>query len=199
MLFGLAPNRVRSGTVQRVWDHGGWKLRKTYDPIPDRAEREGLVERLTIATTLDVPHAILPLNVEERGSRVVETQPYRNGVTLGSSVRWFSHKKAARYAYQLFEALEALHAQGYAHVDVRSDNAYITGDELCLIDFELLTPVDETPQCRTRSARDIDVKDTADLLTLLHGNDAYPLFLAAWNREITTIADLRSAYESMSP
>jgi tRNA A-37 threonylcarbamoyl transferase component Bud32 len=132
------------GTVYRVRHvrtGQEWAIKALKDEHRQRSDVVARFEReLRIMSELRHPR-ILPADREEgRGGRLLIRMPYVPGGTIRDALREragaLPEERVRHWATQLFEALEAIHAQGIVHRDVKPENLLLDArDDLFLSDF----------------------------------------------------------------
>ncbi|GAB2475754.1 hypothetical protein GCM10027030_07490 [Luteococcus sediminum] len=145
-----------SGAVGRVWDHreGAYRAGK----LLQQADAASLVRFVReTGWRVDHPHVVAPLGWVAEDDRVLFTMPLVRGGSLSTvlgdhgplPVGW-----ALDVAAQLLEALEAVHAAGLVHRDVKPANILMeatgTGPPtIRLGDFGIAVAIDEPRLTRT--------------------------------------------------
>src|SRR3954447_20746127 len=112
---------------------------------PDLAEDPGFRERFThesqIAASIDHPNVIPVYEAGEHGGMLYLSMRYVEGTDLGKLLRAEGRLEPRRAAYviaQVADALDAAHARGLVHRDVKPGNILIAdGDRTYLTDFGL--------------------------------------------------------------
>jgi serine/threonine-protein kinase len=112
---------------------------------PDLAEDPGFRERFTheseIAASIDHPNVIPVYEAGEHDGLLYLSMRYVEGTDLGKLLRADGRvdgRRAARVIAQVAEALDAAHARGLVHRDVKPGNILIAaGDHAYLTDFGL--------------------------------------------------------------
>ncbi len=120
----------------------------------ERFRREGLLQ-----AALDHPHIVTVYEAGETDSRLFLAMRMVEGPTLKELIlrRQLDDRRALRLLTQVAEALDAAHAKGLIHRDVKPQNVLVgAGDHAYLADFGLTKAHDDAADDRNRSVRGHD-------------------------------------------
>ena len=104
----------------------------------DKAEQSRFLQEARAAAALNHPNVCSVIDIEESDGQQFIVMEYVDGVTLRQKTPVAKIDEALGYAIQIGEALQAAHARGIVHRDVKSENVMVTADgRVKVMDFGL--------------------------------------------------------------
>jgi serine/threonine-protein kinase len=146
--------RGEMGLVYRAWDVKTERVVAVKVIKPELAREAGLRARFAreslLATQIRHPHIIPVYRAGEEDGVQFMVMRFVEGIGLDELRRLYGHfapADAARLVGQIAAALDAVHAQGFVHRDVKPGNVLVTGtaphEHVYLTDFGLAKRIDE--------------------------------------------------------
>ena len=104
----------------------------------NETEKSRLLQEARAAAALNHPNVCSVIDIQESNGTQFIVMEYVDGVTLRRKAPVAKVDDAIRYAIQIGEALQAAHAKGIVHRDVKSENVMVTTDgHVKVMDFGL--------------------------------------------------------------
>lgn len=105
---------------------------------PSEAEQARFLQEAKAAAALNHPNVCSVIDIQESNGQQFIVMEYVDGVTLRKKAPVAKLDEAIGYAVQIGEALQAAHAKGIVHRDVKSENVMVTTDgRVKVMDFGL--------------------------------------------------------------
>lgn len=117
--------------------------------------RERVLREARAAARIDHPHAVRVYDVLEEEGAVAIVMAYIDAPNLQEIVREqgpLSDHRAAAIGMQILDVLNAAHARGVVHRDVKPSNVLVSDEGVKLTDFGIAAVSDETDLTRTGTA-----------------------------------------------
>jgi serine/threonine protein kinase/tetratricopeptide (TPR) repeat protein len=104
----------------------------------NEAEKARFLQEAKAAAALNHPNVCSVIDIVEHGDQQFIVMEYVDGVTLRQKAPVQKMQDAVQYAIQIGEALQAAHAKGIVHRDVKCENIMLTSDgRIKVMDFGL--------------------------------------------------------------